>query len=102
VEMLNGCKLCHSSITKLDYNSKITTFNANMAILKAKLVAKGWIDTLDVINASSSANLKIVPASRSGALFNYMMLIHDGSHGIHNPAYANAMVLASIAELDKP
>jgi len=102
VELLNGCKNCHSSITKLDYNSKITTFNANMAILKAKLVAKGWIDTLDVIKATSSANLKIVPASRSGALFNYMMLIHDGSHGIHNPAYANGMVLASIRELNKP
>jgi hypothetical protein len=102
VEMLNGCKLCHSSITKLDYNGKITAFKANMAILKSKLVTKGWIDTLDVINATSSSNLKITPASRSGALFNYMMLLHDGSHGVHNPAYANAMVLASIAELDKP
>jgi len=64
VENLIGCKNCHSSITKLDYNSKITTFKANMATLKAKLVAKGWLDTLDAIKASSSAPLKIVPASR--------------------------------------
>jgi len=31
-----------------------------------------------------------------------MMLMHDGSHGVHNPTYANDMVLASIAELNKP
>lgn len=103
VELLNGCKVCHSSITKLDYNSKITTFNANMDSLKALLVARNWIDASNTIKIPTTGDktLKIVPASRSGALFNYMMLLHDGSHGVHNPAYANAMVLASIAELNK-
>ena len=100
--MLNGCKNCHSSITKLDYNSRITQFNTKMATLKAQLVARGWIDANDVILGTSSSNLKIVPASRSGALFNYMMLLHDGSHGIHNPDYAASMLDASIAELNKP
>jgi cytochrome c551/c552 len=104
VELLNGCKNCHSSITKLDYNSKITTFNANMDSLKTLLMARNWIDASNtiVIPTTGDKTLKIVPASRSGALFNYMMLLHDGSHGVHNPAYANAMVLASIAELNKP
>jgi hypothetical protein len=102
VEMVNGCKLCHSSITTINYNGKITTFNTKMATLKALLVARKWIDTNDVILGTSSNVLKIVPASRSGALFNYMMLVHDGSHGIHNPAYTNSMLDASIAELNKP
>ncbi|RPI06567.1 MAG: collagen-like protein [Ignavibacteriae bacterium] len=102
VEMLNGCKLCHSSITKLDYNGKITQFNTKMAALKALLVARKWIDTNDVILGTSSNVLKITPAARSGALFNYMMLVHDGSHGVHNPSYANSMLDASIAELSKP
>jgi hypothetical protein len=102
VEMVNGCKNCHSSITKLDYNSRITQFNTKMATLKAQLVARKWIDTSDVILGTTSSNLKIVPASRSGALFNYMMLLHDGSHGIHNPSYAASMLDASIAELNKP
>ena len=101
VEMLNGCKKCHSSITKLDYNSKITTFKANLDTLKKLLVAKNWIDTLDAIKATSSAPLKIVPASRGGALFNYMMLIHDGSKGVHNPTYANDVLRSSIAEMRK-
>jgi hypothetical protein len=103
VEMLNGCKTCHSSITKLDYNNKITTFTANMDTLKKLLVAKNWIDTLDAIKIPTTGDkiLKIVPASRGGALFNYMMLLHDGSHGIHNPSYANDAVRASITELRK-
>jgi Zn finger protein HypA/HybF involved in hydrogenase expression len=101
VEMLNGCKTCHSSITKLDYNSKVTTFKANLDTLKKLLVAKNWIDTLDALKATSTAPLKIVPASRGGALFNYMMLIHDGSKGVHNPIYANDVVRASIAEMRK-
>jgi hypothetical protein len=103
VELLNGCKNCHSSITKLDYNSKITTFNANMDTLKNLLVAKNWIDASDaiVIPTTGDKTLKIVPASRSGALFNYMMLLHDGSHSVHNPAYANDMVRASITEMRK-
>jgi hypothetical protein len=100
--MVNGCKNCHSSITTLDYNSKKTQFTTKMATLKGLLVARKWIDTSDVILGTSTANLKIVPASRSGALFNYMMLLHDGSHGIHNPSYANSMLDASIAELNKP
>jgi hypothetical protein len=103
VEMLNGCKLCHSTITKLDYNSKITTFKANMDTLKKLLVTKNWIDTLDAIKIPTTGDktLKIVPASRGGALFNYMMMVHDGSNGIHNPTYANDVVRASIAELRK-
>lgn len=103
VEMLNGCKTCHSSITKLDHNSKETAFLANMDTLKTLLVAKGWINSSDgiVIPTTGDKTLKIAPASRAGALFNYMLLLHDGSKGIHNPAYANDILRASIAEIRK-
>jgi hypothetical protein len=102
VEMLNGCKRCHSSITKLDHNGVRTAVGTKMATLKALLVAKGWIDTLNNIKASSSAPIVVVPASRSGALFNYMLVLHDGSTGVHNPAFVKDMLDASIAELNKP
>jgi hypothetical protein len=103
VEMLNGCKNCHtsSSFTKLDYNGVQTQFAANMDTLKSLLVTKGWMNTSDAILATSSNVLKIAPASRGGALFNYMMLLHDGSKGIHNPSYANDVLRASIAEMRK-
>lgn len=101
VEMLNGCKNCHSSITKLDYNGKQTTFEANMDTLKSMLVAKGWIDTNNNILATSAKPIVFKPATRSGAFFNYMVLLHDGSNGVHNPAYMNDMVRASIAEMRK-
>ena len=100
-EMTNGCKNCHSSITTLDYNGKQTQVTALMDSLKVMLVAKGWINASNAIQATSGSPLKITPASRAGALFNYMLLLHDGSKGVHNPSYAISMLNASIAELNK-
>jgi len=68
---------------------------------------KAWIvvsTSGDVtINAGSgSAALKIRPASRAGALFNFLFIEHDRSEGIHNTKYAIELLRASIAELRKP
>lgn len=54
------------------------------------------------INASAASPLKIVPASRAGALYNLMFLEHEGSHGAHNSRYAIELALSSVAELRKP
>ena len=54
------------------------------------------------VNASSSSPLKIRPASRAGALYNYFFLEHEGSHGAHNSRYAIELARSSIAELRKP
>jgi hypothetical protein len=112
VLLVEGCMKCHSSITKktsgsysniddFNYNGKKAAFDANMDTLKTLLVAKGWINTSDGIVATTASPLVIIPASRAGALFNYMLLLHDGSKGIHNPAYANDILRASIAEIRK-
>jgi len=101
-ELKEGCLTsgCHTSasLTKLDYNGKMTEVQKNMDTLKTLLMAKNWIDSLSTIKSP----LKIVPASRGGALFNYMLVMHDGSSGVHNTKYALELVRSSITELRKP
>jgi hypothetical protein len=54
------------------------------------------------INASGGANaLKIVPAAKSGALFNFLFVEHDKSEGAHNTMYTLQLLRASIEELRK-
>jgi hypothetical protein len=63
---------------------------------------KPWITTTGSVNASTASPLKISPASRSGALYNYFFLEHEGSFGVHNSKYAIELLQSSIAELRKP
>lgn len=77
----------------------------SLASLKTLLVAKGWLDPvsdlakLTVTPGSTSSRLVIKPAYKAGALFNYFFLEHEGSHGMHNMQYAQAVLNASLAEL---
>ena len=98
-QVLTGCKTsCHPSITSLNYNNKQTLVQQAMDSLKALLVANSWIDTLDNILYPRT----IKPAYRSGALFNYMLVLHDGSTGVHNASYILEILQTSIAELNMP
>lgn len=68
---------------------------------------KAWIVVSSsgeiTVNAGSGSNaLKIRPASRAGALFNFLFIEHDRSEGIHNTKYAIELLRASVAELRKP
>jgi hypothetical protein len=67
---------------------------------------KVWLVTSSTgsvtVNASSSSPLRIRPASRAGALYNYWFLEHEGSFGVHNSRYAIELIKSSIAELRKP
>lgn len=51
--------------------------------------------------AGGAAALKIRPAIRSGAIWNFMFVKHDDSKGIHNKAYAAMLLRASIDEMKK-
>lgn len=108
-----GCRAsgCHTDITAntmtatafKGYRSAQSKLVASMDTLKQLLVAKNWlVASTDLANASTSKPLVIKPAYKAGALFNYFFLEHEGSHGIHNTKYAQAIVDASIAELRKP
>jgi hypothetical protein len=97
-KLVSACNVagCHASLTTFDHNGKVTAVQAYMDTLKTLLVAKGWIDT-----ANSIKTVKITPARRSGALFNYLFVLHDGSNGVHNAEYAIALLQNSLVEIRK-
>lgn len=105
-EHTTGCTIsgCHSSTGfTLNYNGKMTEVEHNMDTLKILLAQKGWIDTVaNSVKASTSAPLVIVPANKAGAIWNYFLVEHDKSEGVHNTNYALGILRASIEELRKP
>ncbi len=113
--VLAGCKDagCHgTSITSPDIPGSSTggigaqtLIGMNLDTLQTLLLARGWIDTTGgsvTVVASSSRPLRAVPASRAGALYNFLFVEHDKSEGVHNTRYALELLRSSIRELRKP
>ena len=111
--VLTGCKAagCHaSSITTPNIPGSSTggigaqtLILRNLDTLKTLLVARNWLDpATGLVRASTSSPLKIVPASRAGAIYNYFFIEHEGSEGVHNTKYALDILRSSIRELRKP
>jgi hypothetical protein len=120
--LTTGCTVagCHTaSGFTIDYNGTRTEVEEYLDSLKHLLLdtavvnkwnvgaMKAWIaegaDGSITINAGSGNNaLKIRPASRSGALFNFFFVEHDKSEGAHNTKYTVGLLKSSIAELQKP
>jgi mono/diheme cytochrome c family protein len=119
--LVEGCKnaACHPTITSPDYHSVQTQVKAYLDTLATMMkdtsivnkfnvgAKKAWITGTDSagysINASSgSGALKIRPASRSGALYNFFLIEHDLSLGVHNSVYSIDLLKSSLVELRKP
>jgi hypothetical protein len=119
--LVEGCKnsACHPTITSPDYHSVQTTVNRYLDTLSWIMrdsaavdrfnkpgAKRRWItvasDSSASINASSTSPLKIMPASRAGALYNFFLIEHDLSHGVHNSVYTIDLLKSSVAELRKP
>lgn len=111
--VLTGCRDagCHgSSITTPDIPGPSTggvgaqtLMLRNLDTLAQLLAARNWLDTTTgLLRASTSNPLRIVPASRAGAIYNYFFIEHEGSEGVHNTKYALELLQSSIRELRKP
>jgi len=79
-----------------------TLIHAYVDTLYGLMEARGWFTADSALNASTSIPLKIAPESRSGALYNYFFIEHEGSFGVHNTKYALELLKSSVAELRKP
>lgn len=75
---------------------------AYLDTLHTILLNRGWITASGSINASTNNPLRIAPASRAGALFNYLFVEHDRSKGSHNTRYTLELLKSSLEELRKP
>jgi cytochrome c551/c552 len=113
--LINGCTVegCHTSagfnINYIGGSSFLAgglgTHDATEAYLDTLhtlLLDRGWITASGSVNASGNNPLRITPASRAGALFNYLFVEHDRSKGSHNTRYTLELLISSIQELRKP
>jgi hypothetical protein len=129
--LINGCTVsgCHASTFNI--LTHVSTSSALTEGQGTKVWVERYIDTLQTMlldtavvnrwnagakkpwitvsstgsitpNASTASPLRISPASRAGALFNFLFIEHDLSHGGHNGKYTIELLKSSIAELRKP
>lgn len=83
----NACVKCHTSGAP----SAVAGFAADMATLKALLVTNGAYSLTTETFTTNTVSIKVAQAA-----WNYAVLEKDKSNGIHNPAYAKALLKNSI------
>jgi hypothetical protein len=81
----NACIVCHGNEPM-----EVVGYAADFAALKAKLIALG------ALKDSGSTVPGTYPANVAQALWNWKTLEEDKSNGIHNPAYARALLKNSL------
>jgi len=91
-----GKMLADTNVTK-----KYSLPKSGKAVAWVSMSVSGTDTTWSGANASSSSPLVIVPAARSGALWNLQFVQSEYSKGIHNLKYSRALLDASIAEMQK-
>jgi hypothetical protein len=90
-----NCLTCHPDAKNFDMNGKVTEFDGKLADLKSALTKAGLLDKDGNIVVGS------YPAAQANALWNFLFLDQDKSHGVHNMPYADALLDASIAAFNK-
>jgi hypothetical protein len=97
-----ACKVCHTTATNFDINGVQTTVQAKSDQLKGLLVSAGLLGcTVDADGVEScSAIVTSAPENQAYALYNWIVVAkEDRSKGVHNPAYANALLDQSLAAM---
>ena len=92
------CAECHTDAESFDIDGKVTAFEEKVAALHDALIAKGLMTENADGTVSNVLDLQLDPP-QAAALFVYHLIEEDGSNGIHNPAYFNDLVDASLEAL---
>ncbi|MEN8229829.1 MAG: hypothetical protein ABFS38_16835 [Bacteroidota bacterium] len=89
---IEGCTGCHADATDFDVNGVKTEIEGLMTNLATALFTAGMIDADG--HAIESVSYQ---ADSVGALWNFLLIMEDASTGIHNPAYAKALLNSSLS-----
>jgi hypothetical protein len=89
------CVSCHTDAKDFDMNGTVTSIEEKMAELKADLTTAGLLDEDGNIIVGN------YPAAQVNALWNYIFIEEDGSNGVHNMPYAEALIDASLETYSK-
>ena len=89
---IEACTTCHLDATDFDVNGGETEIKGLMDDLTAALITAGMLDADG--HAIEGVSYQ---ADSVGAMWNLLLLEEDKSHGIHNPAYAKALLNNSLS-----
>jgi hypothetical protein len=87
---VSACVACHSDAKSTDIDGAVTAFQAKFDTLKAALTSAGLLDATGAAVAGTYEEAKAFP------LWVYGYITEDGSMGVHNMKYANALVDAAL------
>ena len=96
------CEGCHSGIESFDHNGVQTEITAMLEEVKALLISSGIMSADYEEDGEIEQNRSIAgeyPEEVAAAMWNYMFVVEDQSHGVHNPAYARALLESAKASL---
>jgi hypothetical protein len=107
VDNIAGCETCHSTISDFGYAGTQAAFwvdtDANGVIDATDAgwlpQLKGLLITAGVFTAGDAAVSGAMTDIQAAAIVNYQALREDKSKGVHNPAYAVAIVKNTISAL---
>ena len=85
------CQTCHAGAKDFDMKGAVTALDKKIAEVKTALTTAGLFDAQGNIVVGS------YPAPKASALWNYLLVTEDKSHGVHNMDYANALMDAALA-----
>jgi hypothetical protein len=99
---VTACVACHADAKSTDINGAVTAFEEKVTQLHDALVAAGLMneDGSNVLKNADDTPVQLDP-DKAAALFVYHLIEEDGSEGVHNPTYFNALVDAALAALAK-
>jgi hypothetical protein len=83
---------CHGALDDFDHDEIQTDVAALLATLKTLLVDAVLIDDSD----RTIPGRVVASSDTAGAVWNYLMVLEDGSRGVHNPDYIPGLLGTSI------
>jgi hypothetical protein len=93
---VSACVACHADATNTDINGAVTAIQAKYDALKAALIEAKQLD-----DTGAPIAAKGVDEATAWPLWVYGYITEDGSMGVHNPKYANALLDAALVALGK-
>jgi hypothetical protein len=107
VDMVGGCVDCHGEVE--DFNFELEDYNLDGKIEGVQTEVHHLLEALAMHLPPKGEPVYVFPGSsykftlkEKQALYNYLCVEEDGSHGIHNPRYMTQILKASIDDLGDP
>ncbi len=100
VDLTTGCNRdgCHSGLNDFNNNGAQDTVDAATAALRTILLADSMLSPTDPSFRTVKTPIKI-SGTQAGALYNYLLVTEERSHGVHNTQFDLDILNASINAL---